>query len=760
MLKKILKSLDKFLFLRNSWEPSMEETDGCNCDGCFSLSMYNWPNNKKDLDTISLPLSCNYSPSKELPPNNILDYNCLRCNLCKSVLNPYCKIDFQNYTWHCPICYGANTFPSVYKQMKPENVSYELYPTSITVEYSSKNQITTERIYVFIIDTCTDPQSLDNLKKQILKSFSSLPEDAFVGLISYGTNVSLYELKFSQCPRNFAFGGTKTVDSNQLSLYLSVKPGSLNNKFLVRVSEAQTTFTTLVDTLEQDPYHVEKNCRPQRCTGVALHLGVNLIKAVLPGHISSIFLFNNGPITKSFGSMASISCIDRLRQLEDIDKGKAPLTESSIQFFKSVGSEACASNISINIFTSGFEEAGLYEMYYASSYTGGFLYSYETWNDVSFEKTLEKCFNHEFINQICHSAVTNVYTSPQIKVSGCIGSCLSLNKQSLNVSKNVIGEGNTNEWTASCILPGSTYTFYFDLTASRAEPVPVGSIGYIQIVTKYNHVASNTYRTRVTTFAVNFSNILDKNSIISSIDQYSLISSFTKLCTYISRTNGFTTAKKYINDTCISVGKNLYSYVKGQPKSFQPPEKLDKFIEFLYFFSKSHFISKSNCTPDSVSGMQLTLCSESIDNCLFIIKPSLICYNAYGQCASVDLDNSNLQKENVLVLDTFYRVLVWYGEAAASWRDNKYHEDEEYSNVKKLLEDPLKYAEDVVNSRFPTPEYTTCDQNSSLSRYLISLLNPSSYSTQTTEEQTYEDFYGYIASQVCREGAGFLSFFM
>jgi protein transport protein SEC23 len=57
------------------------------------------------------------------------------------------------------------------------------------------------------------------------------------------------------------------------------------------------------------------------------------------------------------------------------------------------------------------------------------------------------------------------------------------------------------------------------------------------------------------------------------------------------------------------------------------------------------------------------------------------------------LDSVSIQPNVILLLDTFFQVLVWHGETVAAWRKAKYHENPTYAAFKDLLEAPVADAQ-------------------------------------------------------------------
>ena len=54
-------------------------------------------------------------------------------------------------------------------------------------------------------------------------------------------------------------------------------------------------------------------------------------------------------------------------------------------------------------------------------------------------------------------------TSKELKIQGCIGSCISLGSKSPSVSESELGIGGTCQWKMCGLYPTSTYAFYFEV---------------------------------------------------------------------------------------------------------------------------------------------------------------------------------------------------------------------------------------------------------------------------------------------------------
>ena len=79
---------------------------------------------------------------------------------------------------------------------------------------------------MFLVDTCLIEEELSTLKASLQQMLTLVPEHTVVGLITFGTHVSVYELGFAECTRAVVFRGNKEPD------HLKVSPYSFSNIFL------------------------------------------------------------------------------------------------------------------------------------------------------------------------------------------------------------------------------------------------------------------------------------------------------------------------------------------------------------------------------------------------------------------------------------------------------------------------------------------------------------------------------------------------
>ena len=77
-----------------------------------------------------------------------------------------------------------------------------------------------------------------------------------------------------------------------------------------------------------------------------------------------------------------------------------------------------------------------------------------------------------------------------------------------------------------------------------------------------------------------------------------------------------------------------------------------------------------------------------MNNSLIMIQPTLMSYTFDVPPQPVLLDSVSIKPDVILLLDTFFHILIFHGETVAQWRKAGYQEQEGYENFAELLEAP------------------------------------------------------------------------
>ena len=77
---------------------------------------------------------------------------------------------------------------------------------------------------------------------------------------------------------------------------------------------------------------------------------------------------------------------------------------------------------------------------------------------------------------------------------------------------------------------------------------------------------------------------------------------------------------------------------------------------------------------------------EGTSSSLVMIQPILLEYKLNEEQPSpVNLDIGSLKNDVVLLLDTFFSIIVWKGETIKEWVDEGWHQQEGFEHVKDLI---------------------------------------------------------------------------
>ena len=84
---------------------------------------------------------------------------------------------------------------------------------------------------------------------------------------------------------------------------------------------------------------------------------------------------------------------------------------------------------------------------------------------------------------------------------------------------------------------------------------------------------------------------------------------------------------------------------------------------------------------------------EDVNDSLIMIQPTLMSYTFDTPPQPVLLDSISIKPDVILLLDTFFHILIFHGETVAQWRKAGYPDQDGYGGFKELLETPVADAQ-------------------------------------------------------------------
>jgi protein transport protein SEC23 len=495
--------------------------------------------------------------------------------------------------------------------------------------------------------------------------------------------------------------------------------------------------TSILEELQRDPNRVANDRRPLRATGVAIAVALNLLEAVYANYSARVMVFTGGAVTYGPGMIASEFLKDPLRSHTDISKDNAKYTASAIKYYEELTKKATANGYAVDFFQCSLDQCGFYEIAVLVKQTGGLVVMADSFETEMFKESFIKIFAKDEKGNypIAFNATLEVQTSKELKICGAIGTCASTNKKSPLVSDTEIGYGNTVAWRFGSLDPHTTLAIYFEVVSQ--QPVP-GTRGLVQFVTTY-HSATGQKIVRITTVARNFDDGSPNNqAMIAGFDQEAATVLMARISLFKAETSESMDILRWLDRMLIRLMNKFATYRKDDPNSFSLSPQFSLYPQFMFHLRRSPFLQVFNCSPDESAFYRLMLYRENVANCLVMIQPTLEAYSFNGPPEPVLLASTSIQPDRILLLDTFFRIIIWSGDTIAAWRKAKYHEDPNHEAFKYLLQAPKDDAKNLIAKRFPIPRLVECDQGTSQARFLLAIIDPVVTHTSLMQNATGE----------------------
>jgi len=432
--------------------------------------------------------------------------------------------------------------PPHYKDISADAVPPELHPSSTTIEYRLARPAPSPPIFVFVVDTCQEEDSLQALKDSIIMSLSLLPPNALVGLITYGTMAQVHEIGYQGCSKSYVFRGNKDYTGKQIQEMLGLMAAGLRpaqnmpqqmqqprpmapaSRFLLPVAQAEFQLTNVLESLQRDPWPVANDKRALRCTGVALSVAVGLLETSFQNAGGRIMLFTGGPATEGPGMVVGPELREPIRSHHDIDRDNIKYYKKALKFYETLAKRVSHNGHIVDIFAGCLDQVGLLEMKGLANSTGGTIILTDSFTSSMYKQSFARMFDKDGDDNLTmgFNASLEVLTTKELKVTGLIGHAVSLNKKSSSVGETECGIGNTCSWKMCGIDPSSSYGLYFEIANQGGSANQMQQAGpqkaLAQFLTYYQHSAGQ-YHLRVTTVARNLSGPTGDPAIAQSFDQ-------------------------------------------------------------------------------------------------------------------------------------------------------------------------------------------------------------------------------------------------
>lgn len=705
-----------------------------------------WPRSKVEASKCVVPIAVSISPIRPSSEMPVLPYLPLRCKSCSCILNPYARVDFPAKIWVCPICFQRNHFPHHYSMISESNVPAELFPQFTTVEYSLPTSDVAAPppppVFLFLLDICLIEEELTYVKSALRQAISLLPDNALVGFISFGTQVHVHELGYTDLSKVYVFRGTKDLSKEQILDQLGLAIGQRGQKgiqnglnpaavhrFLLPASDCEYSIYSVLDELQIDQWPVKSGNRASRCTGVALSVAAGLLGACLPGTGARIIALVGGPCTEGPGMIVSKDLSEPVRSHKDLDKDAAPHFNKAVKFYENLAKQLVSQGHVLDLFASALDQVGVAEMKVAVERTGGLVVLAESFGHSVFKDSFRRIFEDgEQSLGLSFNGTLEILCSKDIKIQGIIGPCTSLEKKGPSCADTVIGQGNTTAWKMCGLDQSTCLTVVFDISPSERSNPP-GTANqqlYLQFLTNYQN-PQGQMRLRVTTITRRWAdNSANSEELVEGFDQETAAVVMARLTSLKMEMEEEFDATRWLDRSLIRLCSRFGDYRKDDPSSFTLNPSFSIFPQFMFNLRRSQFVQVFNNSPDETAYFRMLLNQENVTNSVVMIQPSLLSYSFNSPAAPAMLDVASIAADRILLLDAYFSVVIFHGMTIAQWRNMGYQNQPEHQAFAQLLQAPLDDSQAIIRDRFPVPRLVVCDQHGSQARFLLAKLNPSS----------------------------------
>ncbi|URE39768.1 Sec23/Sec24 beta-sandwich domain [Musa troglodytarum] len=622
------------------------------------------PGTKQEALGCVTPVAAIYTPLKPILDMPVLPYSPLRCRICRSILNPFSIVDYVAKIWVCPFCFQRNHFPQNYLSISEDNLPAELFPQYTTIEYASSIETGSKMpsVFLFVVDTCMIEEEIVFLKSALSQAIELLPENSLVGLITFGTYVQVHELGFGHMPKSYVFKGSKEYTKEQL--------------------------------LDQMCFFAGK---PRPNVGV-----IAGPRDGLSSESVGRFLL---PASECEFVLNSVKYLCIFLVLEELQRDPWPVpADQRASRCTSTALSIAASLLGLCVPGTGAR---------IMAFVGG--PSTEGTGSIVSKNLSEPIRSHKDLDK----GAAPLYNKA-VKFNEALSKQLVHQGHVLDLFACALDQVGVAELKVAVERTGGIVV----LAESFGHSVFKDSLRRIFQSAEYDlGLAFNGV------FEVNCSKDLKVQGIIgpcASLDKKG------PLCAETIVGQGNTSAWKIYqhSDGQMRLRATTLSrrWVAGPGSTQDLVSGFDQEAAAAVMARLVSFKMETevfNNSPDETAYYRMILNRENVANAVVMIQPSLISYSFHSAPEPVLLDVTAIAADRILLLDSYFTVVVFHGISIAQWRNAGYQNQPEHETFAHLLQAPRDEADAITKERFPVPRLVVCDQHGSQARFLLVKLNPS-----------------------------------
>ncbi|KAL2610183.1 hypothetical protein R1flu_028756 [Riccia fluitans] len=656
---------------------------------------------KKLMNTPSLGFGALVSVGGEVSPSPpLLRREGIRCENCGAYVNLFSGLVPRSGQWRCVFCDKLNASEEEYKSLTSETVRNYPELVSSVVDYvdagtrrpggvMSVTDSTIAAPVIILIDECLDEAHLQHLQSSLHSFLDSLSQTSRIGLITYGKTVSVYDLS----EMGMAAADVLPGDSPSQELLKMLIYGT--GVYIAPTHACLPIAQNIVSSLR--PYRGDfPEVARDRCLGTAVEVALTLIQgpaAETPrstvrrlGGSSRIIACVGGPCTFGEGSLP----------YSDSHPNYAYLEKKAVKQMDHLGHVARRLDTAVDLLCAGTCPVRIRALQPLVKSSGGVLILHDDFGEtfgVNMQRAVRRATGFR--------GVLEVRCSKEVAVTRIIGPG---EESDLDFS-----EFDKNIGTAVQLLSVENCQG-LALNIELTENIK-GDFAYFQFAARY----TNTYHIQVTrVITVRLPVTSSPSTYLQSLDdEVAAVLIAKKTVLLAEKSSDLVDVRASIDERVKDI---TFKFGKQMPKAkvWRFPKELPRLPELLFHLRRGPLLGNIVGHEDERGVYRSIFLQASFELALRMIAPRLLMHREGGTFEELPAYDLAMQSDTSLVMDHGTDLFVWTGlDVAAS---------EAQSAASSAACRTL--ANELTESRFPSPRLLAFKEASSQSRYLKSRLIP------------------------------------
>lgn len=691
---------------------------------------------KKLANIPSLGFGALVSSGREMSPGpQMIQRDPHRCHNCGAYANLYCNILPGSGQWQCVICRNLNGSEGDYIASNKEelrNVPELSLPSVDYVQTGNKRPgffpVSDSRVsapVVLVIDECLDEPHLQHFQSSLHAFVDSLPPTTRLGIVTYGSTVSVYDFSEESIASADVLPGNKSPDQESLKaliygtgIYLSPMHASL--------PVAHSIFSSL------RPYKLDiPEASRDRCLGTAVEVASAIIQGPSaemsqgvvkrPGGNSRIIVCAGGPNTCGPGSVPHSFSHPNYAHMEKI----------ALQWMETLGREAFRKNTVIDILCAGTCPVRVPVLQPLAKASGGVLILHDDFGEA-FGVNLQRASGRAAGSH----GLLEVRCSEDIFVSQVIGPGEEAHVDSNEVFK------NDDALVIQMLSIEETQSFALSMETKRDIK---RDFVYFQFAFKF----SDVYQSDITrVISVRLPTVDSVSSYLQSVqDEVAAVLIAKRTLLRAKNANDALDMRATVDERIKDITSKFGSQMP-KSKLYQFPRELSLLPEVLFHLRRGPLLGSILGHEDERSVLRNLFLNAAFDLSLRMVAPRCLMHRQGGTFEELPAYDLAMQSDAAVVLDHGTDVFIWLGAEL----------DAQEGKGAAALAACRTLAEELTEMRFPAPRILAFKEGSSQARYFVSRLIPAHKDPPYEQEARFPQLRTLTAEQRTKLKSSFLYF--